>query len=84
MIAIHGCYMSVDPETWRRWCGHKPQGRLAHECPDWDFLPMDEASFELLGCCCEWEDSGLQRLAQESRERYSKELDAANREAGAL
>lgn len=47
--------------------------RYAHECPDWDFMKLDEDSAELVGCSC---FSDLEFLA--IREAHSKELDRLN------
>jgi len=47
--------------------------RYEHECPDWDFMVIDEDSAELVGCSC---FSDPEFLAV--REGHSKELDRAN------
>ena len=30
-------------------------GKCAHYCPEWDFMPIDETVPEFEACNCEWE-----------------------------
>lgn len=43
-------------EDWIRDCirhyGKVLTGRKAHWCPEWDYLPIDENSFEYDCCLC--------------------------------
>lgn len=39
------------------------KGKLHHECPDWDFMEIDENDPEFASCTCEWEDHEAAQLA---------------------
>lgn len=54
--------------------------RFAHECPDWDFMDIDETCSEFGGCACDFGDDNEQ--ADMYREQWMQELDALNRETG--
>lgn len=68
----------VDLADWKRWRGDVPPRRLAHDCPDWDYLPTDESCIEMTSCGCEWEDPELQALAESARKAMHEILDALN------
>lgn len=44
-------------EDWREDCmqWHKKllTGKMAHWCPEWDDLPIDETCKEFESCCCD-------------------------------
>jgi hypothetical protein len=46
-------------EEWEascmHWRGRVLDGKWAHECQDWDFLPVDETTDEWSCCNCEWD-----------------------------
>lgn len=69
-------YMWVTKEDWHRWQGPRLPGRIAHECPDWDFLPIDEDSEEMASCCCEWEDPELMQLAKDATAKHDAVITA--------
>jgi hypothetical protein len=51
--------------------------RYKHECPDWDFMELDENSMELIGGSC-FSDPDFLAI----RARHSDELDRLNDERG--
>jgi hypothetical protein len=53
--------------------------RYEHECPDWDFMNIDEDSAELIGCSC-FSDSEFLGI----REGHSRELDRINELADSM
>ena len=32
------------------------KGKKAHYCPEFDYLPIDETSYEFQYCTCEWDN----------------------------
>ena len=61
----------------RGWPWHRIMSpRYKHECPDWDFMELDEHSAELVGCAC-FSDPEFLAI----REGHSRELDRINEAA---
>ena len=55
-----------DDQEWKadclHWRGVVLTGVLAHWCWDWDFLPVDETTSEIEGCCCDLSDLIKERI----------------------